>query len=88
MAIISGMANSLLIALINHAAETSINDDLQTQLFFIYIIDVIFNITTYINESARRKMKIIKFFSIFTNISPKIFYQEICFYRPVPYYQQ
>jgi putative ATP-binding cassette transporter len=38
MSIVSGLANSLLIAVINHAAESSFGNGVQARLFFIYLV--------------------------------------------------
>ncbi len=38
MSIVSGIANSLLIAIINHAAETDFGNGVQARLFFIYLL--------------------------------------------------
>lgn len=38
MSIVSGLANALLIAVINHAAESNFGNGLQARLFFIYLI--------------------------------------------------
>ncbi|MCX7096472.1 MAG: cyclic peptide export ABC transporter [Methylococcales bacterium] len=38
MSIVSGIANSLLIAIINHAAETSFGNGIQARLFFMYLV--------------------------------------------------
>lgn len=38
MSIISGVANSLLIAIINHAAETGFGNGIQARLFFLYLL--------------------------------------------------
>ncbi|NOS87360.1 MAG: cyclic peptide export ABC transporter [Methylococcaceae bacterium] len=38
MSIVSGLANALLIALINHAAETDFGGGVQARLFFMYLV--------------------------------------------------
>ncbi len=38
MSIVSGLANALLIAVINHAAESSFGNGVQARLFFIYLV--------------------------------------------------
>jgi putative ATP-binding cassette transporter len=38
MSMVSGVANALLIAIINHAAETNFGHGVQAQLFFIYLL--------------------------------------------------